>query len=206
MRKQPVAPAPRWFLSEGCAPKQLFWTDRLGTCMDRLVERSDLIPDVPAAGPLGTIAGGPVFHIFGKMRTPAQGALANTFSAVLGADTLANEPNGYPVWIEPFVAAGAIAAPRSFEFLGTATWSTSETPLLGSCFVVDFMLGTGVAVYNNPLGVTVAQLLSPLYKPSAQGAQLNAALKAALAQATDPVTTNPTVAALLGQILGTLPI
>ena len=170
------------------------------------VERSDLIPDVPAAGPLGTIAGGPVFHIFGKMRTPAQGALADTFSAVLGADTAANEPNGYPVWLEPFVAAGAVASPRSVEFLGTATWSASETPILTSCLNIDFFLGTGVAVYNNPLGVTVAQLLSPLYKPSAQGAQLNAALKSALQQATDPVTTNPQVSALLSQILGALPL
>jgi len=170
------------------------------------VEKSDVLPNVPAAGPLGTIAGGPLFHITGKMRTPAQGSLIDTYSSVLGLDSAANEPNGYPVWLEPFVAAGAVSSPNTFEFLGTATWSASESNVLGSCLVVDFMLGTGVAIYNNPLPVSLGTLFGPLYQPSPAGEQLNNAINAAIQQATDPVTTNPTVAALLEQLLGALPV
>jgi len=170
------------------------------------VEKSDVLPNVPAAGPLGTIAGGPLFHITGKFRKQSEGAIIDTASAVLGADTAANEPNGYPVWLEPFVAAGATATPHTMDFLGTATWSASESNLLGQCLVVDFMLGTGVAVYNNPLPVGLGTLFGPLYKPSPAGEQLNNAVNSAIQQATDPVTTNPTVAALLEQLLGALPV
>jgi hypothetical protein len=170
------------------------------------VEKSDVLPNVPAAGPLGTIAGGPLFHITGKFRKQSEGAILDTASAVLGADTAANEPNGYPVWLEPFIAAGATATPHTMDFLGTATWSATETNLLGNCLVVDFMLGTGVAVFNNPLPVGLGTLFGPLYKPSPAGEQLNNALSAAIQQATDPVTTNPTVAALLAQLLGALPV
>lgn len=169
------------------------------------VEKSDVLPNVPAAGPLGTIAGGPLFHITGKFRKASEGALVDTASAVLGADTAANEPNGYPVWLEPFVAAGAVATPHTMDFIGTATWSATESNVLGSCLLVDFMLGTGVAVFNNPLPVGLGTLFGPLYKPSPAGQQLNSAISAAIAQATGPVTTNPTVAALLAQLLGALP-
>jgi len=92
------------------------------------------------------------------------------------------------------------------DFLGTATWSASESNLLGQCLVVDFMLGTGVAVFNNPLPVGLGTLFGPLYKPSPAGEQLNNAVNSAIQQATDPVTTNPTVAALLEQLLGALPV
>jgi hypothetical protein len=170
------------------------------------VAKSDVLPDVPAAGPLGTIAGGPVFHITGKFRKQTEGALVDTASAVLGLDTAANEPNGYPVWLEPFVSAGAVATPHTMDFIGTATWSASESNVLGSCLVIDFMLGTGVAVFNYPLPIGLGTLFDPLYKPSPAGEQLNTALSAAIAQATDPVTTNPTVAALLAQILAALPV
>ena len=70
------------------------------------------------------------------------------------------------------------------EYLGTATWSASEKPLsaLGGCLTVDYLLGAGVAVYNNPTGVRLSYLTSQLYKPSAQSAALTAQIDGAVAE------------------------
>jgi hypothetical protein len=166
------------------------------------VQKSDILPSIPSVGPLGTIASGPIFHITGKF---AAAPLANLASAVIGLDTAANEPNGYPVWVEPFLGAGHVNSPKTMDFLGTATWSASETPLLGNCLVIDFMLGTGVALYNNPLPVGFGTLLSKLYQPSAASEKLLNEINAAVQKVVDTAGTNPTVAALLAQLLGALP-
>lgn len=168
------------------------------------VQKSDLLPSIPAVGPLGVIAGGPLFHITGKF---SDAPLVNTASAVLGIDSAADEPNGYPVWVEPFISAGHVNSPKTMDFLGTATWSASETSLgvLG-CLVTDFMLGTGVAIYNNPLPVGFGTLLDPLYKPSPAAAALIAQIDAAVASVVGTASANPTVAALLTQITGALPV
>ena len=168
------------------------------------VQKSDILPAIPSVGPLGTIAGGPLFHITGKF---AQGALANTASAIIGVDSAADEPNGYPVWVEPFLASGHVNSPSTMDFLGTATWSASETniPLVG-CLVTDLMVGTGVALYNNPLPVGFGTLLDPLYKPSAAADKLLTEINAAVQGVVDQASANPTVAALLGQLLGALPV
>jgi hypothetical protein len=167
------------------------------------VQKSDILPSVPSVGPLGAIASGPVFHITGKF---ASNPLVNTASAVLGIDSAADEPNGYPVWVEPFLSAGHVNSPSTMDFLGTATWSASETPLLGSCLVTDFMLGTGVALYNNPLPVGFGTLLDPLYKPSAASEKLLNEINSTVQGVVNQVSTNPTVAALLTQLLGALPV
>lgn len=168
------------------------------------VTRSDLLPAVPAVGPLGLIAGGPVYHILGKF---ASGALSNTTSAVIGVDTAADEPNGYPVWIEPFLASGHTTAANNFDFMGTATWSASETPLLGSCLVTDFMLGTGVVLLNNPFpAVGLGTIFDPLAKPSPAAEKLTDAVNAAVGQVVGQASANPTVSALLTQLTALLPL
>jgi hypothetical protein len=166
------------------------------------VQKSDILPSIPSVGPLGAIASGPLFHITGKF---SSAPLANTASAVLGVDTAADEPNGYPVWVEPFLSAGHVNSPSTMDFLGTATWSASQTNLGVACLVSDTMLGTGVALYNNPLPVGFGTLLSALYKPSAAAEKLLNQINAAVQSVVDQAGTNPTVAALLGQLLGALP-
>lgn len=165
------------------------------------VQKSDLLPSVPSVGALGALAGGPVYHIVGNFPGPA---LVNTSAAALGVDTAAGEPNGYPVWIEPFVSAGHVTAPRTMDFLGTATWSAAERPLLGSCLVTDLMLGTGVALYDNPLPVGFGTLLDPLYTPNATAAALLDQVDAAVQQVVDAAAGDPTVAGLLTQVTSLL--
>jgi hypothetical protein len=168
------------------------------------VDKSDILPSVPSVGPLGAITSGPLFHITGKF---AQGALRNTASAVLGIDSAANEPNGYPVWVEPFLSSPAhVNSPSTMDFLGTATWGASETNLGSSCLVFDLMIGTGVALYNNPLPVGFGTLLDPLYKPSPASEKLLNEINATVQSVVDQAATNPTVASVLTQILGALPV
>ena len=170
------------------------------------VEKSDLLPNIPAVGPLGAIAGGPLYHITGNF-PGGQLAASETATIVTGLDTAADEPNGYPVWVVPFLSSPHVATPTKMDFLGTATWSASETSAapFAVCTVVDFMLGTGIALYNNPLPVGFGTLLSPLYKPSAASATLTNEINAAVASVVGQASTNPVVSALLTQIVGALP-
>jgi len=110
------------------------------------------------------------------------------------------------VWVEPFIASGHVNSPSTMDFLGTATWQASETSLLGGCLVIDFMVGTGVALYNNPLPVGFGTLLSPLYKPSPASEKLLNQINAAVQSVVNQAATNPTVAGVLNQILGALPV
>ncbi len=125
------------------------------------VNKTDLLPEVPSVGPLAAIVGGPVYSIRGKFTGGGTGATVST--AVIGVDTAADEPNGYPVWISPFISGIRTGAPKTMDFLGTATWSASEAPVpvLGGCLVLDFMVGTGVAIYDNPLAVGLHSLIDP---------------------------------------------
>lgn len=169
------------------------------------VQKSDLLPDVPRIGAVGALVGGPIYHITGDFvggGTP----LLNTASAVIGVDTAADEPNGLPVWIQPFVSTPShVTNPRTMDFLGTATWSASETPIgTSGCTTVDFMLGAGVALYNNPLPIGFGTL--PIWDPQApEVAALIDQIDAAIAAALGSVTSDPTVAALLEQITGSIP-
>lgn len=171
------------------------------------VDRSDLVPSVPAAGPLAAIASGPLYHIVGKFNG-ATPALVNTASVAIGVDTAANEPKGYPVWVSPFVSPSRTGTPKTMDFLGTATWSASEKPVSSStgCLVVDFMLGTGVAIYNNPTSVGFGTLLDPAMTPNAQAAALNAQIDSAVQSVTSQVTSDPTVNSVLTTITGALPL
>ncbi len=167
------------------------------------VTKTDLLPEVPAVGPLGALVGGPIYHIVGKF-TP--GALVNTASAVIGVDTATDEPHGYPVWISPFVSAGHTTSARTMDFLGTATWSASETALgADGCLVIDFMLGTGVAVFNNPLPVGLGTLIDLVGNPNPAAATLTAAVDTALSDALSSAATLPVVDTVLATILGALP-
>jgi hypothetical protein len=169
------------------------------------VTKSDLLPEVPRVGPLGAIVGGPLYHIVGTFSSST--ALLNTTSTLLGLDTAADEPNGYPVWIEPFLSAGHVVAAKKMDFLGTATWSASESSLgsLG-CLVTDFMLGTGVAVLNNPLPVGLGTIFDPLATPSPAAETLTDAVNDAVDQVVGQAATNPTVSALLTQVTALLPL
>jgi hypothetical protein len=91
------------------------------------------------------------------------------------------------------------------DFIGTATWSASETPVTGvGCLTVDFLLGAGVAIYNNPLPIGFGDL--PIWDPQDPAvAGLIQQINAAIQGAVDQVATNPTVADLLDQITGALP-
>jgi hypothetical protein len=168
------------------------------------VTKSDLVPEVPKAGALGAIVGGPVYHIVGKF---GPGATVNTTGAVIGVDTAADEPNGYPAWIEPFLSGTRLATAKTFDFLGTATWSASESSLgaLG-CLSVNFMLGTGVAVLNNPLNVGLGTIFDPLATPNPAAQQLTDTVNDAVDKVVSSVTSNPTVDALLGELLAALPL
>jgi hypothetical protein len=171
------------------------------------VNKTDLLPEVPSVGPLGAIVGGPVYSIQGKFTTAGSASqLANVSTAVIGVDTAADEPNGYPVWISPFVSGVHTGAPKTMDFLGTATWQASETPLLGGCLVVDFMVGTGVAIYDSPLPVGLHSLIDLVGAPSPQLEALQATVDTAVQQVLDTVTTNPVVESLLGQLVGSLPL
>ena len=132
------------------------------------VRTSDLLPSVPAVGPLGAIVGGPVFSIEGDF-VGATAPLVNTASAVIGVDTAADEPHGYPIWIEPFVSSPThVASPKRMDYLGTATWSASETPVIPGlgCISVNFMLGTGVAIFDNPVRVGFDELVDVATRPN----------------------------------------
>jgi hypothetical protein len=168
------------------------------------VQPSDLLPAVPRVGPLGAIVGGPVYHVLGKF-DPA--ALTDTASAVIGVDTAADEPAGYPVWVEPFLSGTHVDKPKTMDFLGTATWSASETPLgTAGCLTVDFSLGTGAALFDNPLPVGFGELLSPAFKPSPAAETLTQQVDQAVQTVVDTATANPTVSGLLTQITSALPL
>ncbi|MEA2273493.1 MAG: hypothetical protein QOI98_2201, partial [Solirubrobacteraceae bacterium] len=169
------------------------------------VRRSDLLPSVPRVGVLGALVGGPIYNIEGDFVGTAP-ALINTSTAVIGLDTAADEPNGYPIWVEPFLSTPAHSTvARTMDFLGTATWSASETPVTGvGCLTVDFMLGAGVALYNNPLPVGFKDL--PIWDPQDPAvASVMAQINAAIQSAADQVGSNPTVNTLLQTILDALP-
>jgi hypothetical protein len=169
------------------------------------VEKSDLLPEVPRVGAAGALVGGPIYHIEGDF-VGAGTPLVNTSMAVIGVDTAEDEPNGYPIWVEPFLSTPThVEVARTMDFIGTATWSASETNLgaLG-CLVVDFMLGAGVAIYNNPLPVGFGDI--PIWDPqSAEVQALMAQVNAAVQDTINQVVANPTVADLLAQITGALP-
>lgn len=168
------------------------------------VTKSDLLPQVPKVGALGALAGGPVFHVTGRFNADA---LVNTSSAVIGADTAAGEPNGYPVRIQPFLSSPMnVTKARTMDFVGTGTWSASESPIAQGCLVVDFLLGTGVAVYDNPLPVGLGTIFDSLATPSPEAQQLTDAVTDAVDQVTSKVTADPTISSLLTQITGLLPL
>jgi len=167
------------------------------------VTKSDLLPAVPAVGPLAALVGGPLYHITGTFKS---NALVNTASAVIGVDTAADEPHGYPIWISPFLSPIHTAKPTTLDFLGTATWSASESPILQGCLVVDFMLGAGVAVYNNPLPVGLGTIFDPLAQPTPAAEQLTDAVNDAVNQVVGQATSNPTVNSLLTQVTALLPL
>jgi hypothetical protein len=171
-----------------------------------IVKKTDLVPSVPAVGPVAALVGGPVFHIEGKFNGLAS-VLVNTAAAVIGADTAYGEPTGYPLWVEPFLSPTHVAAPKTMDFLGTATWQASETPLGSSgCFVLDFMLGAGVAIYDNPTPVGFGDLLNPLYNPyPGIAANVMTAVNTAVQNTVDDAASNPTVDSVLTQILALLP-
>jgi hypothetical protein len=163
------------------------------------VTKTDLLPEVPPVGPLAAIVGGPVYHIQGTFQ---DGALANIASAVIGVDTATDEPNGYPVWIEPFISSPThVGTPRTMDFVGTATWSASESPILTSCLVVDFMLGTGVAVFNNPLPVGLGTLIDAIGQPSPAAQKLSDAVNTAITTVVDLVGSAPVIDSVLGTLL-----
>jgi hypothetical protein len=167
---------------------------------DGLTVTRTALPPVPTVGPLGAIVSGPIYNITGTFST---GALVNTASALVGLDTAPDQPGGYPVWVEPFIGSGHKTSPLKMDFLGTATWATSETPSGGGCVVFDGFLGTGVALYNNPLPVGFSSLL-PLLKPSAATDTLEAEIESAAQSAINQATANPTVTATLSTLLADL--
>ena len=172
------------------------------------VRTSDLLPSVPAVGPLAALVGGPVFSIEGDF-VGATAPLVNSASAVIGVDTAADEPHGYPIWIEPFVSSPThVASPKRMDYLGTATWSASETPVLPGlgCISVNFMLGTGVAIFDNPVRIGFDELVDVATRPNPAVRSVIVAVDAAANQALADVTANPTVAALLEQVVGSLPL
>jgi len=176
-------------------PVDLWWNDLM------LSQRTDVglvVAWIPA------VVGGPIWAIKGAF--PASGALANVATAIVGIDTAADEPNGYPIWVQPFVSGINVGAPKKMDFLGTATWTAAETNLGPfGCLVTDLMLGTGVAVYNSPLGFSL-QDVPALWDDTPAGDSLVAAIDTALQSAVNSVVSNPQVDGVLNQILALLPL
>ncbi len=170
------------------------------------VRTSDGFPQVPRVGPLGAIVGGPVYSIFGDFKG-ATTPLVNTASAVIGVDTAADEPNGYPIWIEPFLSSpNHVANAKTMDYLGTATWSASESPIGAGCLVVDFMLGTGVAIFDNPLAYGFEDLVDSISTPNPTIRYVMDTVDQAVVSVIDQVTANPVVSSVLTDIIGSLPL
>lgn len=164
----------------------------------------DGVPALPKLGALGALVGGPVHLVRG---TFGSNALVNTASAVVGADTAPGAPNGSPLWVNPLSGGIHVEKPRTMEFIGTGTWSASEAPLgaLGGCITIDLLLGTGVAVFDNPLSVGLKNLTDPVTQPSPEAAKLGQAVTDAVEQVTDGATTLPVVSDALTNLVGALP-
>lgn len=173
------------------------------------VRESDLLPRIPTAAGLDALGvGGKVWNIEGEFRgvTPVvhlAGALAGAESStsvpLLDADLLEVHR-----LLDAAAAIGDPRVPREMDFLGTAMWSASETavPLVG-CLTVDFMIGVGVNLLNNPLPVGLGDL--PIWAENPSAAALMAAVDGALADAVAEVTANPIVADVLDRILALVP-
>ncbi len=110
--------------------------------------------------------------------------------------------------MEPFISSPThVANPRRMDYLGTATWSASEGPIAGlGCLSVNFMLGTGVAIFDNPVRVGFDELVDAATKPNPAARSVITAVDTAANQAINDVTSNPAVADLLGQVVGSLPL
>ena len=167
------------------------------------VKESDGIPPVPGVGPLGALTGGPVWHI---TSTPRPGALVNIASAAVGVDSAAGEPNGYPVWVAPFVSGINTAEPTtSFEFVGTGTWTSSQTAIgSNGCLVANGLVGTGVTLLDNPLPAGLGTLMDGLTQPSPEMRKVYDGVLDAVLEAVEPITSNEAVDATLNQVLGLL--
>ena len=160
------------------------------------VERTDYLPVVPKVGPVGAIVGGPIYHITGNF--PADGGVADTSTAIVGLDTAPDQPQGYPVWIAPVAGVNA-AAPRLMDFIGTATWSASQTNILFGCLHIGFMLGTGIQINNNPLPFGFGNV--PIWTSDALFAAIMSPINAQIQAAVDQAAGNPQVSGVLDQVL-----
>lgn len=138
----------------------------------------------------------PVGDIFHVETTPGT---AGTLITAIGADTDEGAPSGNPFWTAPLEIH--TSAPARWEFLGTGTWVNSYTNLLVTCLNVSAVIGVGIGVTNNPLkplGIGLAEavrLTTPLLKPFTQP------LLAIINDAVGTTLADPTVAALLEQVL-----
>lgn len=171
------------------------------------VAQSDLLPDVPTPGALGTLVGGPIYSVSGKFNT-ANGESVS--SAILGVDTAAGEPNGYPVWINPLISGINSAKASNIDFLGTLVGGAPLANIvtdLGSlgCLRVGSFLGTGVAILNNPFTVGLKDVFDPLTTPNPAVNELVDSIGTAADEVVDSVLTAPLVADLLGTIIAELP-
>jgi hypothetical protein len=170
------------------------------------VRKSDLLIDAPTAAGLDALGvGGKVWHIEGDFQGPASPLLTpvRTETVLAGVDVSPGDAKNLITPEALLTAPLRTVSPRTMDFLGTATWTASETNIAGACLTVDFALGAGVAINNNPLPIGWGTL--PIWAENANAASLTAAINAAIVSATTQVTTNPTVAALLEQILGAVP-
>lgn len=165
------------------------------------------LPAIPSVNPaLGAIAGGPIWHITGNTRSVAG---ENLLEAEIGAgvDLTGTLGTPYPAYVVPFLNPAVAIAPYNSDFLGVGTWTASEAPFTASsCLLEEGYLGTGIALYNNPLPVGFGTLLSPLFKPNANTAKLYAEIETAVNKVTTQISSNPTVSAVLGDILTELGI
>ncbi len=143
--------------------------------------------------------GGPLFYLKASGPRPLG---FNLWLHALGVDTDEDAPSGLPAWVLP-VDGVRTMAPRTFEFIGTGSWSSSETSLgPTACFVQGGFTGIGVGLSNNPLKLGLDGLvrnlnpvLVPLVKP------LMAQVNLAVAQLTGEVTANPTIQDLIAQVV-----
>jgi hypothetical protein len=177
------------------------------------VQKADILPNIPSAAGLEALGvGGPIMHIDARTPSPLLGLNGVLAGAAVDADGLdrgLTETYEAPLIDAHYLldAADALTAPyqlRKFDYIGTANWAASETDtvVLG-CLVVDFALGIGIQLNNNPLPIGFHNL--PLWAENPAAANLWTQINAAVSTLLGTVTTNPTVAALLEQITGQLP-
>jgi hypothetical protein len=182
------------------------------------VSDSELIPQLDLTGAPASVAGlaallgvgGPVKRVTGHW---PQGAGSHTITP-LSVDTAADEPNGLPVWLPVVSGTGPALPDHSIDFAGLGTVVTTEQciapiPILapqGAVIGFGLLLGTGVALFDNPLPIGLDDIPLIWDHQDPQVIALRDQVSAAINSVTTQVLANSTVQSVLDQVIAAIPL